>query len=256
MSMPHHSVIDATVVHRRLRPRANAFRYRVAYLCLGLDALPDANGRWLKVDRAGLVSFRRSDHGGRDGSALDAWLKAIFDRQGLSGLCDGEIMLMTMPRMLGYVFNPVSFWFCHDRGGALRAVLCEVNNTFGEWHCYLVHHDDKRPIEPDAWLAGRKVFHVSPFLPTEGYYRFRFRLEHELAHVDVNYHDAAGLMLATSVGGRREPLSDRTVLRRFLANPTMTLAVILRIHWQAVQLWRKRARFHRKPVAPAEPVTR
>ena len=84
---------------------------------------------------------------------------------------------MTMPRMLGYVFNPVSFWFCRDRSGALRAVLCEVNNTFGESHCYLVHHDDLRPIEPDAWLDGRKAFHVSPFLPVEGGYRFRFRLD-------------------------------------------------------------------------------
>jgi len=251
-----HCVIDATVVHRRLRPRVNAFRYRVAYLCLGLDALSDADGRWLKVDRAGLVSFRRSDHGGRDGSALDAWLKGVLDRHGLSDLVGGEVVLMTMPRMLGYVFNPVSFWFCHDRRGALRAVLCEVNNTFGERHCYLVHHDDRRPIEPDVWLAGRKVFHVSPFLPIEGHYRFRFRLDRDLAHVDVNYHDADGLVLATSVSGRREPLCDRTVLRRFLANPTMTLAVILRIHWQAVQLWRKRTRFHRKPAPPAELVTR
>ena len=140
---------------------------------------------------------------------------------------------MTMPRMLGYVFNPVSFWFCRDRAGALRAVLCEVNNTFGETHCYLVHHDDRRPIEPDAWLEGRKAFHVSPFLPVEGGYRFRFRLDDEHAHVDVNYHDAQGLMLATSVGGRREALDDRAVLRRFLGNPTMTLAVIVRIHWQA-----------------------
>ena len=119
---------------------------------------------------------------------------------------------MTLPRMLGYVFNPVSFWFCRDRSGALRAVLCEVNNTFGESHCYLVHHDDRRPIEPDAWLEGRKVFHVSPFLPVEGGYRFRFRLDDGRAHVDVNYHDAEGLMLATSVGGRREALTDASVL--------------------------------------------
>ena len=99
---------------------------------------------------------------------------------------------MTMPRLFGYVFNPVSFWFCRDRDGRLRAVLCEVNNTFGEHHCYLVHHDDRRPIEADAWLDGRKAFHVSPFLPVEGSYRFRFRLDAERAHVDVNYHDDAG----------------------------------------------------------------
>lgn len=256
MSIARHAVVAATVVHRRLRPRDNAFRYRVAYLCLGLEALQTAAGRWLKVDRAGLVSFRRSDHGARDGSDLEAWLKDILARHGLGDVCDGDVVLMTMPRMLGYVFNPVSFWFCRDRAGALRAVLCEVNNTFGETHGYLVHHNDRRPIEPDAWLEGRKAFHVSPFLPVEGGYRFRFRLDEERAHVDIHYHDAEGLMLATSVGGRREPLSDRTMLRRFLGNPTMTFAVIARIHWQALHLWRKRARLYRKPAPPPEPVTR
>jgi uncharacterized protein len=256
MSASAHSVIDAAVVHRRLRPRGNAFRYRVAYLCLDLDSLQHADGRWLKVDRRGLVSFRRSDHGACDGSELAPWLSATLERHGLAGLCNGRVVLMTMPRLLGYVFNPVSFWFCYDRGGVLRAVLCEVNNTFGERHCYLVHHDDSRPIESDAWLEGRKVFHVSPFLPIDGHYRFRFLLDGGRAHVDVNYHDREGLVLATSVGGRREPLSDRAVRRRFVANPAMTLAVILRIHWQAAKLWRKRARFHRKPAPPAELVTR
>ena len=257
MSRPAHTIIDATVVHRRLRPRDNAFRYRVAYLCLGLEALESAAGRWLKLDRRGLVSFRRADHGARDGSRPEglaeaaSWPSTVWARSATA-----SVVLMTLPRMLGYVFNPVSFWFCRDRAGALRAVLCEVNNTFGESHCYLVHHDDRRPIEPDAWLEGRKVFHVSPFLPVEGGYRFRFRLDDGRAHVDVNYHDAQGLMLATSVGGRREALTDASVLRRFLGNPTMTLAVIVRIHWQALHLLRKRARFHRKPAPPAELVTR
>ena len=251
-----HSIVDATVVHRRLRPRENAFRYKVGYLCLGLDSLESAAGRWLKLDRRGAVSFRRADHGARDGSDLKAWLKDILRQQGVEDICDGEVVLMTMPRMLGYVFNPVSFWFCRDSTGILRAVLCEVNNTFGESHCYLVHHGDGAPIGPDQWLEGRKVFHVSPFLPIEGGYRFRFRLDDERAHVDVNYHDSQGLMLATSVGGRREPLDDRGVLRRFLANPTMTLGVVVRIHWQALHLWRKRARFYAKPAPPSELVTR
>jgi DUF1365 family protein len=251
-----HSIVDAVVVHRRSRPRANAFRYKVAYLCLGLDRLENAVGRWLKLDRSGLVSFRRADHGPRDGSDLRLWLRGILANHGLDGLCDGDVALMTMPRLFGYVFNPVSFWFCRDRAGGLRAVLCEVNNTFGETHCYLVYHTDHRPLQASDWLDGRKVFHVSPFLPVEGDYRFRFRLDDSIVHVDVNYHDAEGLMLATSVGGRREPLADRTVLRRFLFNPTMTLGVVARIHWQALKLLKKRARFHRKPVPPSELVTR
>jgi uncharacterized protein len=254
--MTAHTIVDAVVTHRRLRPRNNAFRYRVSYLCLALDAIDAAAGRWLKVDRAGLVSFRRGDHGGRDGSDIRIWLRGILAEHGLGEVCNGEVMLMTMPRMLGYLFNPVSFWFCRDRTGAVRAVLCQVSNTFGESHCYLVHHDDRRPILADAWLDGRKVFHVSPFLPVEGDYRFRFRLDDRIAHIDINYHDADGLMLATSVAGRREPLADRSVLRRFLGNPTMTLGVVLRIHWQALQLWRKQARFYRKPDPPSQLVSR
>jgi DUF1365 family protein len=253
--MPH-SIVNGTVVHRRMRPRNNAFRYRVAYLCLDLAALERAGGRWLKIDRPGLASFRQADHGARDGSDLRTWLNGILAGHGLAETCDGEPVLMTLPRLLGYVFNPVSFWFCRDRAGAVRAVLCEVNNTFGESHCYLVHHADGRTLRPDEWLDGRKVFHVSPFLPVEGAYRFRFRLEDDVVHVDVNYHDAQGLMLATSVGGRREPLTDRTVLRRLVANPVMTLAVVARIHWQALQLLCKRARFHRKPAPPAQLVSR
>src|SRR4029453_3407587 len=119
---PVHTIVDATVVHRRLRPRDNAFRYRLAYLCLGLGTLESAAGRWLRLDRRGLVSFRLADHGARDGSDLGVWLRRILAGHGLDGICDGEVVLMTLPRMLGYVFNPVSFWFCRDRSGALRAV--------------------------------------------------------------------------------------------------------------------------------------
>ena len=254
--MTLHSIVAATVVHRRLRPRAHGFRYRLAYLCLDLDRLDHAAGRWLKLDRPGLLAFRRADHGARDGGDLAAWMRQLLADHGLGEACDGAITLMTLPRLLGYVFNPVSFWFCRDRAGRLRAVLCEVNNTFGESHCYLVGHADGRPLAPEEWFDGRKAFHVSPFLPVEGGYRFRFRLEDGLTHVDVNYHDDKGLMLATSVGGRRESLTDRALLWRFLANPTMTLAVTARIHWQALKLWRKQAKFYRKPVPPLEFVSR
>ncbi len=123
-----HSVVAATVVHRRLRPHENAFRYRVAYLCLGLEALECAAGRWLKLDRPGLVSFRRADHGARDGSDLAAWLRVVLAEHELANACDGEPVLITMPRMLGYVFNPVSFWFCRDRAGR-GCAACYARST-------------------------------------------------------------------------------------------------------------------------------
>lgn len=256
MSPSPHSIVDAVVVHRRLRPRVNAFRYRVPYLCLSVGSLDSGTGRSLKIDKAGLVSFQRKDHGRRDGSDLVGWVRDILRSHDLAECRGGEILLMTLPRLLGFVFNPVSFWFCHDEGGALRAVLCEVNNTFGESHCYLVHHPDRRAIAPDDWIEGRKVFHVSPFLPTEGTYRFRFRMDERKPHVDIHYHDKQGVLLVTSVGGLREPLDDRLVWRRFIVNPTATLAVVARIHWQALRLWRSRTKFYRKPVPPTQLVTR
>jgi DUF1365 family protein len=165
-------------------------------------------------------------------------------------VCDGEILLLTLPRQFGYVFNPVSFWYCLDRDGGLRAVLCEVANTFGDTHNYLVAHDDGRPIAPGDWIEGRKVFHVSPFLPVEGVYRFSFALDERSVGAQIHYGDAEGLVLATGLAGPRCTLDRAAVLRRYVANPLVALAVILRIHWQAFGLWRKRTRFHPRPVHP------
>lgn len=237
------------VFHQRLRPRAHAFRYSVPYLCVPLSRTD-----WF--DRGGLVALNSADHGARDGAPLEPWMRAILRQHALDRVCDGEILLLTLPRQFGYVFNPVSFWYCLDRQGGLRAVLCEVANTFGDAHNYLVAHDDGRPIDPDEWIQGRKVFHVSPFLPVEGVYRFRFAVDEGAVDAQIHYHDSQGLMLATSLGGTRCTLDRIAVLRRFVANPLVALAVIFRIHWQAFGLWRKRTRFHPRPEPPGEMLTR
>lgn len=242
-------LVLGAVAHSRLRPRAHAFSYSVPYFCV-----PLSRADWF--DRGGIVALNSADHGARDGSALQPWMRAILVRHALDEVCDGEILLLTLPRQFGYVFNPVSFWCCLDRQGGLRAVLCEVANTFGDTHNYLVAHDDGRPIASEDWIEGRKVFHVSPFLPVEGVYRFRFTLNERAISAQVHYHDAQGLMLATSLSGPRSTLDRSAVLRRFVANPLVALAVIFRIHWQAFGLWRKRTRFHPRPEPPGEMLTR
>jgi DUF1365 family protein len=165
-------------------------------------------------------------------------------------------VLQTFPRLFGFVFNPVSFWFCHDRNGALRAVLAEVRNTFGDRHNYLIAHADQRPITAADTLAARKIFHVSPFFPVAGEYRFRFDLTPERRRVELDYWLDGERVLATALEGRPQPLAASALGRALLRQPLLTLAVVWRIHWQAVQLWLKRAVFHSRPQPPLQETTR
>lgn len=245
----------AQVFHKRLRPQVNQFRYAVFYICVPLRQIERLRRPFFSIDRFNLLSFHRRDHGPRTGDDLERWVRNLLAENGLDQ-ANGDIVLHCHPRLLGYAFNPISLWFCHDRTGALRAVLCEVNNTFGETHCYLVAHEDGRPIEATDWLQARKALHVSPFLPVEGFYRFRFRLDGQSVRADIHYHDAKGPVLVTWLDGRRHDLTGGALLGAFVRHPLMSLMVIVRIHYQAARLMLKKARFFRKPAPPVHTLTR
>ncbi len=246
------------VRHARLRPAVNRFRYGAWFLRLPLRALSAGSfrSRLLRFNRPGVMSVLDRDHG--DGRPLLAWIDALLASHGVAD-AQGEVWLHTFPRVFGYVFNPVSFWFAHRADGALRAIVCEVNNTFGERHCYLLAHDDGRPLAWGEEVSARKVFHVSPFCAIDGRYRFRFMLTTEsaprfVARID---HDASdGPLLQTSLSGTLAPLTDRALLRALAGYPAFTLGVVARIHWQALKLFVKRVPFFSKPAPPAQPVTR
>jgi hypothetical protein len=244
------------VLHRRLRPAAHAFRYPVYFLAVPMSRVASLARPWFGLNRFNLLSFHFRDHGLRDGSNPVDWVRGLLAAEGLAAVADGEIWLQTFPRVLGYVFNPVSFWFCEDRAGRVRAIVAEVNNTFGEGHAYLLAHPDLRPITGADDLAARKVFHVSPFFPVQGGYRFRFHRSGARRVARIDYHDEQGDLLHTSISGAAEPLSRRTLARAFLGYPWMTVGVIARIHWQALKLWRKRVPFFAKPMPPLEQVSR
>ena len=246
------------VRHTRLRPRRHAFAYDTFFLLLPMRQLdkPDAMGA-LAVNRHAAISFFDCDHGdGRGperGGAL-AWLQDMLAQHGIKD-ADGEVWLHTYPRMLGYTFKPVSFWYCHRSDGSLRAVVAEVNNTFGERHCYLLD----APRFGVEQLATKR-FHVSPFCRTEGRYRFRFmRTAHdgqERTVVRVDHDDADGPLIQTSVSGTLQAITPAALRRALWRYPAMTLMVMARIHWQALQLWLKRVQFFRTPPAPDHFVTR
>lgn len=242
------------VMHRRLRPAVNSFVYPVFYIALPLRQLDAVRRPLFSIDRPNLLSLQTRDHGARDGSPLLPWIEALLARHGLPH--DGEIVLQTFPRVLGYVFNPVSFWFCHDRHGALIAVLAEVNNTFGGTHSYLLH-DHGRPLADRAVLIADKRFHVSPFCRIEGSYRFRFRRDENLQVARIDYYDDHAThspLLLTALSGRPRPWTTAGLLGALLRMPLLTFGVIARIHWQAFKLWIKKTPFYgaRTPT-PAPP---
>ena len=247
------------VHHNRLRPAHNSFNYGVYFLRLPLRSMQQQApaSRLLSRNRLNLLSFYDKDHGDGVSTPLQ-WIENLLKAEGISD-ADGEIWLQTFPRVLGYVFNPVSFFFCHRKDGALRAVLCEVSNTFGERHCYLL--DQNTPISNNDVLTARKVFHVSPFCQVEGNYRFQFirrqqtdGRERTLARID--YLDATGPLLLTSISGIKHELGDRVIAQAMLRYPLMTFAVITRIHWQALKLFFKRVPFFSKPVEPLKELTK
>lgn len=246
------------VRHTRLRPRRHAFAYDTFFLMLPMRRLQDAQAMGaLAINRAAPISFHDRDHGdGRgpeQGGAL-AWLEGLLQREGIDD-ARGDIWLHTYPRMLGYTFKPVSFWYCHRQDGSLRAIVVEVNNTFGERHCYLLDAP-RYGVE----LQADKCFHVSPFCRVEGRYRFRFMRTascgQERTVVRVDHDDAQGPLLNTSVSGTLQPASAAALRRALWRYPAMTAMVMARIHWQALQIWLKRTGFHRKPPAPEQFVTR
>jgi DUF1365 family protein len=239
------------VMHRRLRPTVNAFAYPVFYVQLPLRNLAAASCPIFAVDRGNLLSFHQKDHGPRDGSSLLAWIEALLHERGLPH--DGEIVLQAFPRIFGYVFNPVSFWFCHDADGALVAVLAEVNNTFGGRHHYLLHNPDGSPLRDGQELRVDKAFHVSPFCDVAGGYRFRFHLARPVALARIAYDDGNGDLLLTSISGKPRAWSAAALLGAFLRMPLLTPGVIARIHWQALKLWLKGVPFRgARPSAPLQ----
>lgn len=242
----------ADVAHARQRPAKHAFRYHVYYLCIGLSALPLLRRlRLLSRNRFNLFGLRDSDYHGEP----ERWIRELLATWGVTA-ADGDVVLLTLPRVLGYAFNPVSFWFCLDKAGQLRAVLADVQNTFGERHGYLLFHDDQRPISGDDWLTSGKVFHVSPFIEVTGRYEFRFVYGEEKIGVWINHHDEDGLLLTTALTGKRQPLTSMALLYGFFRYPLVTLKVIGLIHYHALRLFAKGVRYHVKPLPPSTEITR
>ena len=243
------------VMHRRFFPVRYRFAYRVFSLLLDIDRI-DAAARATAIfshNRFNLLAFHDADHGPRDGGPLRPWLERTLARFGVE-LAGGRVDLLCFPRVLGYVFNPLSIWYCRHRDGSLRAVLLEVSNTFGERHGYLLH-DGGAPLVWPVRQSRAKCFHVSPFVGMQAEYRFRLSEPGERLEVGIRELQDDRPMLVAAQVGQAEPFTSASLLRASLAVPFLTLKIVAMIHWQALKIWLRGATFFPKPAPPREEVS-
>lgn len=237
------------VSHARVKPRRHKLAYKIFMLLIDLDELPILKLKTLGVGRFNLLGFDPTRFGDGSGRPLKAQIEATLADAGLAH--GGPIRMLAMPQILGRAFNPLTVYFCHAPGGALSAILYEVNNTFGERHSYLIP-------APNAALIKQgcaKGFYVSPFMDMDLTYAFRILRPEERVLVAVDTHDAEGLVLAASFSGERRPLSDRELVKAWLSHPWMTIGVVAAIHLEALQIWLKGEKVRVRPPKPERAVT-
>lgn len=234
------AIYTGLVVHQRLRPKAHRLSYGVFCLLLDIDTLPvlDRKLKLLAFNRWGVFSFHERDHG--DGGALRPWLERQLQLADIQ--VDGPIKVLCYPRMFGYVFNPLTVYFCHSADGTLAAILYEVHNTHGERHAYVLPvqaGDDKKVRH-----ACPKTFFVSPFVPMECTYNFNILPPGERVQIGITETDVEGTLLTASFSGQYSALDDAGLLRALLRHPLMTLKVTIGIHWEALKLLAKGLRVY------------
>lgn len=246
------SLYHGYVTHRRLKPVGHAFAYRVFSMLIDIDRIDeiDAACRWFSRNRFNLFSFHDADHAFREQGSVSAGVRATLIAHGYRA--DGRILLLCYPRVLGYVFNPLSIFYCHDARGRLEAVLYEVRNTFGGRHSYLI------PVEDDAGAIRQstdKRLHVSPFMDMDHQYAFRLSRPGDKLSVFIHQTDRDGPIFNAGFAGRAEAMTDGALLKAFFRYPLMTLKVIVAIHFEAARLFMKGMRLKGRVADPAEPVS-
>ena len=240
-----HQLLSAKIYHKRLRPKENSFSYRAFYTILDMQKLAEKNNLLFSANKMSILSYQHRDHGRRDGTDATAWAKKIFRENNVN---IDYVKLITLPRILGYLFNPVSFWLGYIKEN-LCAVICEVNNTFQQTHTYICYKENNQSIAGEDWFYAPKEFHVSPFYPREGNYYFKFDFNDEKKNytILIRYYINNELQLITSVIGRVKPMTEKRILFELMRAPLLTLKVTTMIYYQAVKIFLKKASFYKLP---------
>ena len=248
------TLYPGSVTHHRLRPREHRLAYSIWSMLIDLDDLDDLDSslRWFSVNRFNLFSFYPRDRGDRSGSDLKRQVETVMRVGGVEP-DGGPIRLLTMPRFLGYAFNPLSIFFCHRRSGEVAAILWEVDNTFGERHGYLlpVERIENGEIRQNC----DKAFHVSPFMDMDLSYAFRVKPPSETFSLAIEVGDSAGKLMTARQLARRVEATDAALWRLALHIPFVTLKVIAGIHWEALKIWVKGVGLRKHPAPPENAVS-
>lgn len=237
------------VMHQRLRPFRHRFRYRVFTLYLDLDELPQLRQatKIMSYNRFNIFAINDADHARRDGSPIKPWVLEKAAQKGLD-LAGGKVFMLCFPRLFGFVFNPLTVYYCHDAAGRLAAILYEVKNTFGDQHGYLLPVESRgQDIFQHSHL---KTFHVSPFFDVAGQYDFTLRPPGDKLALMIRHKDAGGDLLLATWNGRRADLTAAQLLKALILFPFQAFYVVFAIHWQALLIWLKGGKYYKRPAPP------
>ena len=242
--MINSSIYNGSVIHKRFKPKKHFFKYRVFSLFLDLSELKELNNKlnFFSLNKFNLISFYEKDHGERDGSSLLEWVKNNLRRNNIS-TDNIKVKLLCYPRILGYVFNPLSIFFIYDNNESLVSILYEVKNTFGEQHTYVFKIGGENKLIQNNCS---KKFHVSPFIEMDCNYFFRILKPEDKMSVIIDQYQTNEKILYASQDGKRVDFNSKELLKSYLKHPLMTFKIISAIHFEAFKLWTKGIKFIKK----------
>ena len=245
------ALYTSDVMHRRRFPQNYRFDYKVFSFLIDIDKVAAGGFNPLvSFNRFNLFSLYTKDHGARDGTSWRAWINTLLDKNNLSK-AKHTIKLLCFPRILGYGFNPISLWYCYGEDGQMYAIVCEVRNTFGEHHHYLLHNENQ-PYTGKVKARKHKYFHVSPFISMDAEYRFVLAAPTDELSIVINEYQQQALMLTATQRGKQLPFTTSSLLGQFFRLPLMTFKIMLMIHWQALKIGFRGGMYHKKPPAPEQ----
>ena len=243
----------AEIMHSRLVPKKNAFKYQSLFISAPIDKLSLLKKTTFSLEGFNLFSLKAKTYSFQKNDNIQNWVQQILERYSIENV--QRVVLLSHPAILGYVFNPATFWLCFDSKSQLICAITEVTNRSKQKHQYVCFHPDSRPITKNQWLTASKEFYVSPFFPVEGEYKFRFDVQSGALKIDIHYYLGHKLHFASYLKTRSLALTEKNLLKAFLAMPFTTLKTTFLIHYQATKLFFKGIRFRKCPPAQADNFT-